>query len=209
MNLSIRLLVFVIALVLNSQSSAVIVIAEWDEFNGDFPATTGAGDINVSTNGSVNSGNTLEIEANSNFFNNPGNTFWDIFIAGMQTEDITLMYEVLRTDGGNNKTAPNQIDWAYSVDGGTNFVPVSSSSIGAGANTDSVDFSGIAAFDTAAQIQFRATFSGATGGNGSSLAFDNVRVTAVPEPTAFVMLGLLSSVAFGWHRFGRGRDSDH
>jgi hypothetical protein len=79
--------------------------------------------------------------------------------------------------------------WSYSVDGGVNFTNLASSD--SFTNSFSVYNGNFgSALDNVASAVLRYTVTGGTG-PGAFVRFDNLQVSAIPEPTAILMVGSL------------------
>jgi hypothetical protein len=81
-------------------------------------------------------------------------------------------------------------NWAYSTDG-TTYTPFTTRTALTTWGALTVDFSTVTGLDGKADVYFRDIVT--AGGNGSTIAFDNISISAVPEPVT-AALGIFAGV---------------
>ncbi len=119
-----------------------------------------------------------------------------INLSGSGLSGLAATYE-LAFQGFSSSATTRTITWTYSLNGGayTAFTPAQSDAVtGSGTvpdwGTSYSDYFSVAGFLTATTISFRGTFGAATTGGAY---FDNITLTAVPEPIncAMAVFGLV------------------
>ena len=188
------------------------LVAQWTSYTGEFLATsgtqTGSAQLVLTPGGgstAIVAGDKLRISGDDVGWSN---LELDLLLAGVSLPDFELAYELARQVDGT-RIPPTTIQWAMSVDGG-GFAAVGTDLLTTGGPLRMVSFSEPSA-SAASSLVLRATFSGASGPDRSLLVFDNLAVTAIPEPSAFWFLGMSAVLGTGYRccrrrrgfRFGR------
>lgn len=190
------------------QSRADIVVAGWSNFNSpsgtQYLAETGsqagsatAEAVNAKTV-SVVSGE-LNVEAEAHSWNS--DTAFKLLLSGAALQDFKLDYDIRRLNGPGANEAPTVIGWY--ANGGAIVVDSFTWSTTT-TEHHQVDFSSVTALNNNPSVLLEARFAGASGGNVSSLVFDNVNVSAVaavPEASSFLSVGAIGLASFGWRRW--------
>jgi hypothetical protein len=112
-----------------------------------------------------------------------------IQVSGLGSSGFVLSYAGYRTSTGFTSH-----DWAYSTDG-TSYTPFSIVTFSTPTvyEVKTLDFSGIRSLNNQAEVYFQVTLDGATSTSGNN-RFDNLQITAVPEPAHW---GLFAALALG------------
>jgi hypothetical protein len=102
-------------------------------------------------------------------------------------------------------TSGETVNWAYSLNG-TTYTSFASTAIAANGTWASytVDFSSVSALNNASTVYFQGTVN--LSGNSKNVSFDNLTLTAVPEPTIVaggIFAGIFTSIAVLRHRRSR------
>lgn len=130
-------------------------------------------------------GQSLALQGGTTAINNNGASM-TISVSFTNLANPILSFATQRSNTGFTS---NQV--AYSTDNlnFTNFGATYNPGTSFGLQT--FDFSAIDSLDNAANIYLRITMSGATNVSGNS-RFDNIQLTAVPEPTSMALFGLVA-----------------
>ncbi len=175
---------------------------------------TGSGSVSVmepgaggNTAGTIHSGGSYMLQApapGGNTLNTRTFTITLTFATGGgAVSDIYMSY--IR---GSSAISPTTITWAVSGIGSSGSIATTTLS---GTAWTAVDLSLTSLKTTGTSLVLTGTFSGGTGtGTAGSIGFDDIQVTAVPEPTNYALAGfglMFVGVGVGRSYFGRRRST--
>lgn len=186
----------------------IAMIGGTDGATAQYPGTGGANGFMYNSvtyggsGGSGTDGRSLQWAVSggsNNSLINSGFTVSNINLTNLQ--DLTMRFDIRSASGATTPLAPTTFkSIEYSIDGGSNWVNVTGSltiptwvgSTSSPFSAEDVDFSAISAIENQSNVSLRFIFSdGATDpGVNQNIRLDNLLFTAVPEPSAFALIGV-------------------
>jgi hypothetical protein len=174
----------------------------WDGSFGTTAIDFVADDI-FGANGAQQSGN-LTTPGLSPNFNNSGfgtrfntNTNSEEFVFQLNTStfaDISITFDAITNNGSSD------LQFAYSIDGGSSYITASSLNINDISSVGFLDLSSIDAVENVSNLFVKGTISGLNG--AETLSLDNIQVlssNAVPEPSTYALIFGVITIGFVIH----------
>ncbi len=166
----------------SSTGNGLLNLSAWDASSVN---SVGNGSSINLANGSL-SGGAMSLKRGANAVNNNGNAIlFSVDLTGLSSAKVTFAVR-------GTATGFDLGTWSWSS-GGSAFAdilpPVNTTTQSSSYALKTVDFSSISVLNNSSDVKFRYTLDGATNAGGNN-TFDNFQISAVPEPTSLILVGI-------------------